>query len=49
MMGGGDQWGVVDSQQGVVGATGRWFYLIVIFLFVILSFAVSSPVSFLVD
>ena len=38
--------GVVDSYQGVGGGTGSGYYLIV-FLFVLLSFVLSCPVSFL--
>ena len=47
MMGGLDRWGVVDSYQGVSGGTGGWYYLIVCFLFVLLPFGLSCPVSFL--
>ena len=46
MMGGWDRLGVVDSYQGVGGETGGRYYLIV-FLFVLLSFGLSSLVSFL--
>ena len=46
MMGGWDRWGVVDSYQGVGGGTVDRYYLI-FFLFVLLSFGLSSPVSFL--
>ena len=46
MMGGWDRWGVVDSYQRVGGGTGGGYYLIV-FLFVLLSFGLSWPVSFL--
>ena len=46
MMGGWDRWGVVDSYQGVGGGTGGGYYLIVcFFLFVLLSFGFSCPVS----
>ena len=40
---------MVDSQQGVGGATGDGFYLIIFSLFVPLSFGVSCPVSFLIE
>ena len=46
-MGGWDRWGVVDSYQGMGGGTGSEYYLIVFFLFVLLSFVLSCPVSFL--
>ena len=47
MMGGWDRWGVVDSYQGVGGGTGDGYYLIVfLFLFVLLSFGLSCPISF---
>ena len=51
MMGGWDRWGVVDSHQGVGEGTGDGFYLIVFvfFLFGLLSFGVSCPVSFLIE
>ena len=35
MMGGWDGWGVVDLHQGVGGATGGGFYLVVSCLFVL--------------
>ena len=39
--------GVVDSYQGVGGGTGDRYYLIVfLFLFVLLSFGLSCPISF---
>ena len=41
--------GVVHSRQGVGGGTGGGFYLIVFSLFVLLSFGVSCPVSFLIE
>ena len=42
--------GVVDSYQGVGGGTGGGYYLIGCFsLFVLLSFGVSCPVSFLIE
>ena len=41
-----DRWGVVDSYQGMGGGRGDGYYLIV-FLFVLLSFGLSCPVSFL--
>ena len=44
-MGRGWWWGV-DSYQGVSGGKGGGYYLIV-FLFVLLSFGFSCPVSFL--
>ena len=48
MMGGWNTWGVVDSFQGVGGGTVGGYYLIVfLFLFVLLSFGVLCPVSFL--
>ena len=51
MMGGWDRWGVVDSHQGVGEGTEDGFYLIVcfFFLFGLLSFGVSCPVSFLIE
>ena len=43
-----DRWGVVDSYQGLDGGTGDVYYLLVcLFLFVLLSFGLSCPVSFL--
>ena len=45
-MGGWDRWGVVHSYQSVGGGTRGWFYLIV-FLFLLLSFGLLCPVSFL--
>ena len=48
MMGGWDRWGEVDSYQGVGGETGGGYYLIVS-LFMLLSFPLSCPVSFLSD
>ena len=51
MMGGWDRWGVVASYQGLGGGTGGGYYLLVcflcLFLFVLLSFGLSCPVSFL--
>ena len=42
------RWMVVDSDQGVGGGTGDGYYLIVcFFLFVLLSFVLVCPVSFL--
>ena len=39
---------MVDSYQGVGGGTGSGYYLITcFFLFVLLSFGLSCPVSFL--
>ena len=46
MMEGWDRWVVVDSYQGVGGETVGGCYLIV-FLFLLLSFGLSCPVSFL--
>ena len=48
MMGGWNRWGVVDLYQDVSGGAGGGCYLIV-FLFVLLSFGLSYPVSFLVE
>ena len=45
-MGGWDRWVVVHSYQSVGGGTGGGFYLIV-FLFLLLSFGLLCPVSFL--
>ena len=43
--------GVVDSYRGLCGRTGGGYYLsffvFVLFLFVLLSFGLSCPVSFL--
>ena len=51
MMGGFDRLGVVASYQGLGGRTGGGYYLLVcflcLFLFVLLSFGLSCPVSFL--
>ena len=40
-------WQAVDLYQGVGGGTGGGYYLIVFFLFVLLSFGLSCPISFL--
>ena len=49
MMGGWDRWGVVDSYRGLGGGTGGGYYLLIffvcLFLFVLLSFGFSCPVS----
>ena len=52
MMEGSDRLGVVGSYQGFSGGgRGGWYYLLVcflsLFLFVLLSFGLSCPVSFL--
>ena len=50
MMGGWNRWGVVDLYQCVGGGTGGRYYLIVcFFLFVLLSFGLLRPVSFLTE
>ena len=46
MIGGWNWWEVVDLYQGVGEGTGGGYYLI-FFLFVVLSFGFSCPVSFL--
>ena len=38
---------MVDSYEAVGGGTGGGYYIIVFFLFVVLSFGLSCPVSFL--
>ena len=38
---------MVDSYEAVGGGTGDGYYIIVFFLFVVLSFGLSCPVSFL--
>ena len=48
MMGGCDRLAVVDSDQGVGWGTGGGYYLRV-FLFVLLPFAISCPVAFLIE
>ena len=48
MMGECDRLGVVDSDQRVGRGTGGGYYLR-FFLFVLLSFAVSCPVLFLIE
>ena len=49
--GGWDRWGVVASYQGLGGGTGGGYYLLVcflcLFLFVLLSFGLWCPASFL--
>ena len=45
-MGGWDRWDVIDSYQCVGGGTGVGIISGVAFLFVLLSFALSCPVSF---
>ena len=47
--GGRDRWGLVYLYQGVGWGTGYGYYVIVIFSFVLLSFGVSCPVSFLIE
>ena len=50
MMGGWDRWGVADSYQGVCGWGDRGWVLshsLFLFLFVLLSFGLSYPLSFL--
>ena len=47
--GGQDRWGLVYLYQGVGWGTGYGYYVIVIFSFVLLSFGVSCPVSFLIE
>ena len=51
MMEGWDRWGVVASYQSLGGGTGGEYYLLVcflcLFLFVLLSFGLSCPASFL--
>ena len=51
MMGGCDRLGVVASYQGLGGGIGGGYYLLVcflcLFLFLLLFFGVSCPVSFL--
>ena len=52
MMGAWYRWGVVDSDRGSGRGTGGGYYLLIcffvcLFLFALLSFGLSCPVSFL--
>ena len=47
MMGVWDRWGMVDSYHGGVEETEGWVLSHMFFLFVLLSFGLSCPVSFL--
>ena len=53
MMGEWDRWGVVASYQGLGGGTEGGYYILACFLclllFVLLSFSLSCPASFLSD
>ena len=49
MMGGWDRSGVVDFTSGCGWGDRGGFYLIVFSLYVLLSFGVSYPVSFLIE